>query len=192
MSVIKGPAILRWAREGRGYPLLRRMQRVMGPLPPRLKGRQGFTMIELMIVVAIIGVLSVISIPNFLMFQAKARQTEAKAALGAIFVAATTVLLTDNGTYAVTNIGQLPFSPIGRPNYSYWYDVNGTPTAVPGSSTAAGPCDVRSVTVFITPVASATSFTATAKGNADGDATCDEWSINDARNLENPSNDVTN
>ena len=192
MSVIKGPAILRWAREGRGYPLLRRMQRVMGPLPPRLKGRQGFTLIELMIVVAIIGVLSVISIPNFLMFQAKARQAEAKAALGAIFTAATTVLLTDNGTYAVTNIGLLPFSPIGRPNYSYWYDVNGTSTAVPGSSTAAGPCDVSSVTTSVTPIASITGFTATAKGNLDNDPTCDEWSITHLRVMTNLSNDVTN
>jgi type IV pilus assembly protein PilA len=157
-----------------------------------LKNRQGFTLIELMIVVAIIGVLSVISIPNFLMFQAKARQAEAKAALGAIFTAATTVLLTDNGTYAVTNIGQLPFSPIGRPNYSYWYDVNGTPTAVPGGSTAAGPCDVRSVTSLVAPVASGTGFTATAKGNVDNDPTCDEWSINDLRVLTNPSNDATN
>jgi type IV pilus assembly protein PilA len=191
MGVITGPAILRWEREGRGYPLLRRMQRVMGPLLLKLKGRQGFTLIELMIVVAIIGLLSAISIPNFLMFQAKARQVEAKAALGTLFIA-TTVLWGSNGTYAITDIRELLFSPRGGTRYSFWYDVNGTPTAVPGSSTAAGPCDVRSVTAFITPVASSTSFTATAKGNLDGDATCDEWSINDSRTLENLSNDVTN
>jgi prepilin-type N-terminal cleavage/methylation domain-containing protein len=162
------------------------------PAALRLENRQGFTLIELMIVVAIIGILSVISIPNFLMFQAKARQAEAKAALGAIFTAATTVLLLDNGTYAVSNIRQLPFSVAGLSRYSFWYDVNGTPTAVPGSSTATSPCDVRSVTAFITPAASATGFTASSKGNVDSDTTCDEWSINDARILENPSNDVTN
>jgi prepilin-type N-terminal cleavage/methylation domain-containing protein len=157
----------------------------------RLKDRQGFTLIELMIVVAIIGILSVISIPNFLMFQAKARQAEAKAALGAIFTAATTVLLLDNGTYAVTTIGQLPFMMTGTTKYSFWYDVGGIPTPVPGSSTSNSPCDVSSVTTFVTPGATATGFTATAKGNIDNDTTCDEWSINDARALENPSNDVT-
>jgi type IV pilus assembly protein PilA len=161
------------------------------PTALRLISRQGFTMIELMIVVAIIGLLTTIAIPNFLTFQAKTRQAEAKAGLGAIFTAATTVLLIDNGTYAVSTIGQLPFSLSGVTKYSFWYDVGGVPTPVPGSSAAHSPCDVSSVTTFVTPIATATGFTATSKGNIDNDTTCDEWSINDARALENPSNDVT-
>jgi type IV pilus assembly protein PilA len=44
----------------------------------------GFTLIELMIVVAIIGILASIAIPNFLMFQLRSKTSEAKTNLAAI------------------------------------------------------------------------------------------------------------
>ena len=49
-----------------------------------LRKQEGFTLIELMIVVAIIGILAAIAIPNFLQYQMKSRQSEAKTNMGAI------------------------------------------------------------------------------------------------------------
>ena len=83
----------------------------------QFKGQKGFTLIELMIVVAIIGILAAIAIPNFLRYQAKSRQAEAKTNLGAMFVAETSYF-GERNRYG--SLGEVGFALAGTSNrYTY-------------------------------------------------------------------------
>jgi type IV pilus assembly protein PilA len=57
------------------------------PSTPQRLGRRGFTILELMIVAAIIGIVAAIAIPNFLRYQANSITAEAKTNLGSLRVA---------------------------------------------------------------------------------------------------------
>jgi type IV pilus assembly protein PilA len=108
----------------------------------------GFTLIELMIVVAIIGILAAIAIPNFLQFQLRSKTGEAKTNLAAIRTAEEGYFAEFNnyvaaastpGTTATANkrvwsgggitmFDQLGWSPEGEVFYNY------ATTAVTGGS----------------------------------------------------------
>jgi len=138
-----------------------------------LRNTKGFTLIELMIVVAIIGILSAIAIPNFVNFRYKAKTSEAKANLGAIrscqesykaemetymVCAATPAAVpginkadfSGGGLAAFQTIG---FAPSGQVYYQYEVaqDPNGTSLQL--------------------------NFYATATGNLDGDATNGSFAV---------------
>ena len=67
------------------------------------KSKKGFTLIELMIVVAIIGILAAIAIPNFLRFQLKSKSSEGKVNIAAIRTAEESYLA-EFGVYVAATV----------------------------------------------------------------------------------------
>jgi len=141
-----------------------------------------------LLALVVLGVLTAIAIPNFLNYAPKTRTAEAKVGLHGLFTTAT-FMKEKRKTFVISDIKQLDYEPAGTPRYTFWYSVNGIPTRinVVGPDHARG-CDGPPTTVNV--AASATGFTAAAKGNIDNDATCDEWSINDERILKHTLDDT--
>ena len=149
-----------------------------------IRNKKGFTLIELMIVVAIIGILAAIAIPNFLKFQAKSKQSEAKTNLKAVLTAETSYFGEFNlyGTFGTVN-----WSPVGtRQLYAYFItdgstpEYDSSPVAYPGGAVWGG----------FDPGFSNIDFTAGAAGNIDSDAVIDTHTITPANDLVVRNNDV--
>jgi prepilin-type N-terminal cleavage/methylation domain-containing protein len=133
------------------------------------KSNKGFTLIELMIVVVIIGILAALAIPRFMRSTTKAKQSEAKQLLKQI--------------YTMQHAYRQEFDS---------YCLNGV------TATAAAPNTFAQIGVEIQAsarysyvmAAAANTFTCTATANLDDDAANDVWTIDQTGTLTCTSNDA--
>ena len=143
--------------------------------------KDGFTLIELMIVIAIISILVAIAIPTFLEFQIRAQQTEVKVNLGALGATAE-AYKAENDTY-VADIDQLGWDSIGTLRYDYGYNLTSI-DYVNSSNTVA--FDVAADSG----AATQSTFLAAAEGDVDLEPTGEDcWTIDQNRDLVHVNND---
>ena len=151
---------------------------------------KGFTLIELMIVVAIVGILAAIAIPTFARFQARAKQAEVKTTLKALFTAQKSYF-GEKDRY-VTDGSLLGWAP--EQGNRYRYDLGGStawarPGTVTGSYnvvledttrissgvTASTKPSAGTTAVGVVGVCPACEFAGSAASNIDSDTQQDEW-----------------
>ncbi|MFN8847518.1 MAG: type IV pilin protein [Bdellovibrionales bacterium] len=82
---------------------------------------KGFSLVELMVVVAIIGMLAAVAVPQFSKFQARSRQSEAKSNLSSLYSAQKS-FNAEHGGYASNHLA-IGFSPAGDVLYNIGYDA---------------------------------------------------------------------
>ncbi|MBJ93314.1 MAG: dolichyl-phosphate-mannose--protein mannosyltransferase [Rickettsiales bacterium] len=139
-----------------------------------LRNRKGFTLIELMIVVAIIGILAAIAIPNFISMQLRAKRAELPTNLDGIRTA-------EKAYHAewdqFTNAGPSPATTPGRPQVEF------TPTAAWSNLgwTADGKVRGKYQVTAVPGASSQTdNFNGSAVADVDGDSTESSYTCNRA------------
>ena len=131
-----------------------------------LKRQRGFTLIELMVTVAIIAILAAIAYPSYQDSVRKSRRTDAKNALTQA-MANMERYYTEKNTYVTTICG-------------------GTPLICPGSCGGGGACTSTegNYTITLAPVPTATTFTILATPVLGGTQTLDGMLSIDQSNLK--------
>jgi len=119
----------------------------MNALFNRLKKDEGFTLVELMVVVAIIGLLSAVAIPNFKKYQAKSKTSEAKLQLASIYSAETAFFSDyDNFASCLSLMGYDPSNEVGQRYYAMGFGATtATPDAAVTVNGAPAACATASV-----------------------------------------------
>jgi type IV pilus assembly protein PilA len=178
----------------------------------KLSTKKGFTLVELMIVVAIIGILAAIAIPNFIKFQARSKQSEAKTNLKGMFQAMKSFYAERDG-YG-TNLQSVGFIPERGNRYAYSIDSTGTWQGRTASSISAAtqPAQIEvdsykyvgaisrpattstNITVYLDGAATSAdcpgvvtgsngAFCGMATGTVDNDVEMDQWAVGGSETL---------
>jgi type IV pilus assembly protein PilA len=82
-----------------------------------MKRDSGFTLIEMMIVVVVIGILAAVAIPNFVNMTARAHEAGTKANMHTFQLAAEDFAVLNDGRYADLAQEVIPLVPGGDPNF---------------------------------------------------------------------------
>jgi type IV pilus assembly protein PilA len=157
----------------------------------RAGDQKGFSLIELMVVVSVLGIVAAVAVPNYLRYQGKSRQAEAKTNLGAIFAAEAAFFGENSRFGSATQAGYALAAATNR----YAYRSHGTdPTGADTGEEVIPPgVGVDPGENFIPSGSTLNGFTATATANLDNDGVIDMWHVNDLKqNLQVPdANDIS-